>query len=167
MFAHVSYFFLIFSRDGKLWAKIYLTKRTISWCTHHLKGLSHKISKFIWWSKNFYFIDYRTIFQIWWHGLFKGTISRKLSPMLLYIVWKLSLWGLSGNLQKWFLLKGQWVNYIQSSQLFMNICLWKCRISPKYGVWHTADFERGGFSSKACVDFAVQHTFKVKCAKNW
>jgi len=40
-------------------------------------------------------------------------------------------------------------------------------ISPKYGVWHAADFERGGFSSKACVDFAMQHTFKVKCAKNW
>ena len=48
----------------------------------------------------------------------------------------------------------------------MNICLWKCRVLSKYWVRRAACLERGRFSSKACVDFAVQHTFKVKCAKN-
>ena len=48
----------------------------------------------------------------------------------------------------------------------MNICLWKCRVLSKYLVWRAACLERGQFSSKACIDFAVQHTLKVKCAKN-
>jgi len=29
------------------------------------------------------------------------------------------------------------------------------------------DLERGWFTSKASVDFALQNSFKVKCAKNW
>ena len=50
---------------------------------------------------------------------------------------------------------------------FMNICLWKCRISPKYWVCHAAYSESCSFASKAGVDFAIHHSFKVICLTNW
>ena len=37
---------------------------------------------------------------------------------------------------------------------------WSLACSVRY-------LERGRFASKACVDFAIHYSFKVKCAKNW
>ena len=64
-------------------------------------------------------------------SLLKGTVSQKLRPMLLYIIWKLSLKALSTDLQKIFLLKGQSINCIWNSQCYTSICLGKCRVYPR------------------------------------
>ena len=49
----------------------------------------------------------------------------------------------------------------------MSICLGKCGVYPKNSVQHAVYLERGQFASKACINFAVYNSFKVKCVKNW
>ena len=69
--------------------------------------------------------------------------------------------------KKYFLLKGQFINCIWNSQRYTSICFGKCRVYPKNWVRRAAYLERGRFASKACVDFAIHNSFKVKCANNW
>ena len=40
-------------------------------------------------------------------------------------------------------------------------------VYPKNLVPRAGYLERGRSASKACVDFAVNNSFKVKCVKNW
>ena len=51
-------------------------------------------------------------------------------------------------------------------QRLLQICLWKCWVSPKFRVWNGAHLESCWFSSKAGVDFAMNRTFQVKCSIN-
>ena len=78
--------------------------------------------------------------------------------MLLYIIGKLYLLGLSGDLQKLFFLKGQWENCNKKSKRLQHISLWKCRVLPKYWVRHAACFESIAFLQIIFANTGKLHT---------